>query len=115
MRAEFSAPEISYPRDGKTAGMWGLKGSASRKGNTLTLTVVNRSADAARQAEVVLRGGRASTAAASVLTSKDLHAHNTFEHQAITEPKAASVSVSQPVLSFTFPPASVTKLRIEIS
>ena len=39
VRAEFSAPEISYQRDGKTAGMWGLKGSASRKGNTLTLTV----------------------------------------------------------------------------
>jgi alpha-N-arabinofuranosidase len=115
VRAEFSAPEITYLRDGKTAGMWGLKGSASRKGNTLTITVVNPSADAARQAEVALRGGRASSATASVLTSTDLHAHNTFENQAIAEPKTDSVSVSQPVLSFTFPPASVTKLHIELS
>jgi alpha-N-arabinofuranosidase len=115
VRAEFSAPEISYQRDGKTAGMWGLKGSASRKGNTLTLTVVNPIADAARQAEIMLRGGRASSATASVLTSKDLNAHNSFEHQAVTEPKPESVSVGQPAFSFTFPPASVTKLHIELS
>jgi len=97
------------------AGMWGLRGSASRKGNTLTLTVVNPSADATREAAVVLRGARASSATASVLTSSDLHAHNTLENQAFPEPKTDSVRVSQPVLSFTFPPASITKLRIELS
>jgi len=115
VRAESSAPEITYMRDGKTARMWGLRGSASRKGNVLTLTVVNPSADATREAAVVLRGARASSATATVLTSSDLHAHNTLENQAFPEPKTASVSVSQPVLSFTFPRASVTKLRIELS
>src|SRR5579872_3688504 len=29
VRAEFSAPQISYERDGKTANFWGLRGSAS--------------------------------------------------------------------------------------
>ena len=115
VRAEFSAPDISYLRDGKPARFWGLKGSASRKGNALTLTVVNPSADAPRQAEVVLRGGRASSAVANVLTSTDLHAHNTFERQAITEPKIEPVSVSEAGFTFIFPPASVTKLIITLS
>ena len=114
VRAEFSAPEITYMRDGKAAGMWGLRGSVSRKGNTLTVTAVNPSADAPRQTEIVLHGGRAASATASVLTSTDLHAHNTFENQAFPQPKTSSVSVS-PALSFTFPPASVTKLSIELS
>jgi alpha-N-arabinofuranosidase len=115
VRAEFSAPDVSYMRDAKPARFWGLRGSASRKGNAVTLTVVNPSADAPRQAEVVLRGGRASSAVADVLTSTDLHAHNTFEHQAITEPTTEPVNISGAGLAFTFPPASITKLSITLS
>jgi len=115
VRAEFSAPDVSYMRDGKPARFWGLKGSASRKGKAVTLTVVNPSADTPRQAEVVVRGGRLSGAVASVLTSTDLHAHNTFEHQAITEPKTEPVNVSEKGFTFSFPPASVTRLSITLS
>ena len=41
LRTIFSAPTISYDRDGKPASFWGLKGSASLQNKDLTLTVVN--------------------------------------------------------------------------
>jgi alpha-L-arabinofuranosidase len=63
----------------------------------------------------MLRGGRASSATASVLTSTDLHAHNTFEQQAITEPKTELVKLTGEVLTLAFPPASVTSMQIMLS
>jgi alpha-L-arabinofuranosidase len=115
VKSEFSAPGVQYLRDGKPADFWGLNGSASRKRSTLTLTVVNPSVDTPRQTEVVLRGATPMHATAEVLTNADLHAHNTFEHQAVTEPKPEAVSVNGSALQFTFPPASVTKLSIGLS
>jgi len=115
VRVEFSAPDLKYVRDDKPARFWGLKGSASRRGNQLTLTAVNPSAKEPRQAEVVVRGARASGAVAQVLTSAELNAHNTFEHLGITEPKAEPVRVNGTGITFTFPPASVTKLNITLS
>lgn len=115
VRAEFMAPGIHYMRDGKQADFWGLQGSASRKENVLTLTVVNPSADTPRQTEVILHGAGAASATAEVLTNTDLSAHNTFEHQAVTEPKKETVNVSGSSLQFTFPAASVTKLTVMLA
>jgi alpha-L-arabinofuranosidase len=114
VRIEISAPDLHYQRDGKTADFWGLNGSASRKGNRLTLTVVNPSADGPRQAEVVLRGAAPASATAEVLTNADLRAHNTFENQPVTEPKPEPVSTNASSLQFTFPAASVTKLSLTL-
>ena len=41
VRTIFSAPQISYDRDGKQASFWGLKGAASVRGKNVVLTVVN--------------------------------------------------------------------------
>ena len=79
VRAEFSAPEVHYDRDGKPASFWGLKGSASVKGKTLTLTAVNPDVSQPRDAQIVLRGASAASAKAWVVTDSDIHAHNTFE------------------------------------
>ena len=114
LRAEFSSPRISYDRDGTKAEFWGLKGSASRKDKTLTLTVVNPSLDAPRESEIVVRGGVVSAASAAVLASKEMQAHNTFDHQGITPPETKDVSVRSGALQFIFPPASVSKLTITL-
>src|SRR5204863_9965932 len=50
VRTMFSAPTISYDRDGKPAACWGLQGSASLHVEALVLTVVNRAIHDARDA-----------------------------------------------------------------
>ncbi len=115
VRAAFAAPTIAPPATGSGAGFWGLKGSASLKGKTLTITAVNPSTDTARETQIVLHGANAASAAGTVLSSGDIHAHNTFEQQNAVAPKKAEVQLQGSVLHFNFPPACVAKLQIELS
>jgi alpha-N-arabinofuranosidase len=52
-RTLCSAPGIVYDRVGSKGSLWGLAGSASLKGRTLTLTAVNPHVSEARDAEVL--------------------------------------------------------------
>ena len=115
VRAEFSAPEVRYDRDGKPASFWGLKGSASLKGKTLTLTAVNPDVSQPRETEIVLRGAKAASAKAWVVAESDIHAHNTFAQPDQVKTRTADVALHADSLSFTFPPASVVKIEIALS
>jgi alpha-N-arabinofuranosidase len=115
IRTEFSSPEVRYNRDGKTANFWGLKGSSSLKGKMLTLTAVNPDVSQPRETEIVLRGAKAASAKAWVLAEKDIHAHNTLEQPDQVKTRTAEVSVRGSSLSFTFPPASVVKIEVQLS
>lgn len=115
LRAEISAPEVHYQRDGQPAAFWGLDGSASSKGNRLTLTMVNPDLENSRSSEVALRGAAISDARASVLASNDTHAHNTFEQPNAVQPRALEVSQSTNLLHVTFPPASVSSIEIDVA
>ena len=113
VRAEFSSPEVHYTRDGQPATFWGLKGSASRKGNTLTLSVVNADTQKPRETEIVLRGAAtAQSANVITLTNSDIHAHNTFDHPDAVHPATSTATAEGGTLRFTFPLASVTTLSI---
>ncbi len=114
VRTEFSAPQVRYQRDNKPATFWGLKGSASVQGKTLTLTVVNPHATEPRDAEIALRDGSASSAEVTTLTNADIHAHNTFDHPDAVSTVSTKVMMSGPLLRYTFPPASVTKLSVAL-
>jgi alpha-L-arabinofuranosidase len=109
VRAEFSAPQVSYPRDGQPATFWGLNGSASLKGNILTLTVVNPHTTEAREAEIAIRGASPTAIESTVLTNPDIHAHNTFDHPDAVSSVTHSVPASS-TLRYMFAPASVTRL-----
>jgi alpha-N-arabinofuranosidase len=111
LRTIFSAPRVNYQRDGQPASFWGLQGSASLQGKELFLTVVNPAVSEPREAEIVIRGARARSAAATVLTASDIHAHNTFAQPEAVVPHAQPVDNAA---VFTFPPASVTALRLEL-
>ena len=136
VRAEFAAPSIRYPhvtlkRELSPVGdeavvpeantsedsFWGLNGSASRLGKTLTLTVVNPHLSESRETQIVLRGGAtASAATAQVLGGGlDIHTHNTFAEPNNVQTKTASATVSGSTVSFTFPASSITKLSIQLS
>lgn len=115
LRSEFSSPEVRYDRDGKPASFAGLKGSASLKGKTLTLTAVNPDVSQPRETEIVLRGAKAASAKAWVVAESDIHAHNTLEQPDQVRTRNAEVSVRPGSLSFTFPPASVVKIEVQLS
>lgn len=115
VRTEFSAPEARYDRDGKAASFWGLRGSASLKGKTLTLTAVNPDASQGRETEIVLRGAKAVSAKAWVVGGGDMHAHNVLGEAETVKTRAAEVSLRAGSLEFEFPPASVVKIEVELS
>jgi alpha-N-arabinofuranosidase len=115
VRASFAAPRITSTASGLGDGFWALKGSASLKGKTLTITAVNPSTDVTREAQIVLHGANAASASGTVLSSGDIHAHNTFEQQDAVAPKQAEVKLQGSVLQFNFPPACVAKLQIELT
>ncbi len=115
LRTEFSAPEVSYDRDGQPANFWGLNGSASLKGNTLTLTAVNPDVGRPREVEIVIRGASAASAHAWVVAESDIHAHNTLDQPDRVKTHGADVSVRPDSIGFTFPPASVAKIEIQLS
>ena len=115
VRAEFSAPEVRYDRDGKPASFWGLKGSASLKGKTLTLTAVNPDVSQPRDTEIMLRGARATSAKAWVVGDSDIHAHNVLGQPEQVKTRTAQVSLHSDSLAFTFPAASVAKIEVQLS
>jgi alpha-N-arabinofuranosidase len=115
LRAEFSSPQVHYDRDGKPANLWGLKGSASMKNKTLTLTAVNPDTREPREAEIVLRGAKAVSAKAWVVAESDIHAHNILGQPEQVSTRAAEATLRPGSIGFVFPPASVAKIEIELS
>jgi alpha-L-arabinofuranosidase len=112
VRTVFSAPEVQYTRVDKPAEFWGLAGSASIKDKQLTLTVTNPHLSEPRETEIAVRGARAGRVQAHVLSMPDVHAHNTFENPAVVQPRTEQAAVAGGVISYRFPPASVTRLQI---
>ena len=114
VRAVFAAPAAPYTRNGRPASMRGLNGSASVNGGRLTLTVTNPSMDQPRQAEILIHGGMPRSARGLALAAADPHAHNSFEDPRAVEPKPVQVALRGSAVTHQFPPASVTRLTIEM-
>lgn len=114
VRTVFSAPAVKYTRVGKPASFWGLQGSASLRDKELVLTAVNPHVSEARDTEIIVQGAQIRSGRARVLSSNDIHAHNTFEQPRALEPKDADVNVQGGKLVFRFPPASVTSLQLTL-
>jgi alpha-N-arabinofuranosidase len=114
LRTIFSSPSVNYDRDGKPASFWGLKGSASLHGKELVLTVVNPHVSEARETEIGIRGGGLKSGFATKLTHSDMHAHNSFAERDVVSPKTSAVDFKGKTLTYTFPPASVTKLALTL-
>ena len=132
VRVQFSVPDITFPRKavkkrlsatgdealvgGPESRLWGLNGSASLTGKTLTLTVVNPHLTESHPAQIVLRGGAsAAEAEAEVLGGEDVHAHNTFEQPNAVVTRKATATVSGKTVQFTLPPSSVTRFTIALT
>src|SRR5262249_28418020 len=120
VRTEFVAPKAAFTRlDAQRkevpATLWGLNGSASIKAKQLVLTVVNPHAKETRETEIAIRGASIRSGESRTLTSTDLPARNTFANPRGLEPKDAQLSASGSTTVFAFPPASVTRLLLDLS
>ena len=114
LRTLFSAPSVNYDRDGKPASFWGLQGSASLHDKELVLTVVNPHVSAARETKIGVRGASLKSGTATILTSSDIHAHNTFAERNEISPQMKTLDLQRGSLTYNFPPASVTKLTLSL-
>lgn len=137
VRTQFSAPNLSFKRaapnfpgggqaqltpqqranlqaaqQNPNGTMWGLQGSASVSGKTLTLTVVNPHATEIRETEIAVRGAKIVSGQATTLTDKDIHAHNSFEQPRALQPTNSNVQVQNAAITYRFPAASVTRLTL---
>jgi alpha-N-arabinofuranosidase len=111
LRFVSDAPAISF---GANKSFWGLAGSASLRGKALVITVVNPHVSEPRTAEVSLRGASARSCNVTVLASADIHAHNDFENPHAVEPERQPASITGSSFVWTFKPASLTKLEIDL-
>jgi alpha-L-arabinofuranosidase len=115
LRTIISAPAVRYDRDGQPASFWGLQGSASLLGKQLQLTVVNPHVSEPRETAIAIRNARISSGSVTTLTSTDLHVHNTFEQPTALTPQSRALPADKSTPTVIFPPASVTRLSLELS
>jgi alpha-N-arabinofuranosidase len=116
VRSLFAAPSISYHRVKDKGSLYGLNGSASIKEKTLTLTVTNPHISEAHETEVVVHGAAPGAVTAAQIAASDVHAHNTFENpNAVVIKEARAGTVQNGVLTYRFPPASVTRLQMTLA
>src|SRR6202049_4078217 len=113
IRTIFSVPSVHYQRDENPASLAGLRGSASLHDKVLVLTAVNPHVSEVCEAEIGIPGATIESGTVTTLTASDIHAHNTFEQRAVV-PQTKSVETKGQVLSYLFPPASVTKLTLTL-
>src|SRR5262249_11320285 len=88
-----------------------LSGSASVRGDALTISMVNAHATEPMEVELALTRGRARDVRVSTLSHSSITAHNTFETPHEVEPAGKD----QPDLRTTLPAASVTVLCAIVS
>ncbi len=117
LRTEVSAPPVAWTeKNGTQSTLWGLNGSASVRGNTVTLTVTNSSMTEPRETEIAVRGGaHVRSVRATTLAAHSVHDVNSFAHPATVQPSAPrDVAAGASPLVYSFAPASVTKLEITL-
>jgi alpha-N-arabinofuranosidase len=115
VRTVVTAPRANYTRAGQPATIRGLNGSASLNGKQLVVTVTNSDPKSARETEIAVRGASVKSVKGTVLSASDIHAHNSFADPNQVTPKDAGARLSGSSLVHAFPPASVTKLEIELA
>ncbi len=114
VRTICDSPKVSWDRNGKPAAFWGVNGSASVTGKTLTLTVTNPHLTQRRETEIRLRGAKPVSAAVRVLAETDVKAHNTFERPKAVVPRDHTASIVGDSVAVSLAPASVTRLSITL-
>jgi len=111
---DVQAPEVSFQTADGSRRIFRVAGSASRTGDSLTLTLVHAHAGEPAQVTLKLRGGSAGTVDQTVLAHAKLDAHNTFDRPDEVVPRSSATRLSGPTFDVELPPASVTRVDIKL-
>jgi len=116
LQVDFTAEEISFGATEYDQSLPLLRGSASIKDGTLTLSVVNLHSDNPVEAEITIDGASAEDISVAWLSHNDLLAHNTFEQPDTLVPRRETLPVlpSGP-WRHIFPPASVSVFSVSLA
>ncbi len=91
-----------------------LSGSCSLKANAGVLTIVNADPRNPQVTEISVKGMRIAGVQATVLTSADIHARNTFDRPEAVKPAQKNNVTTGATVTYTFDPASVTRLEFDL-
>ena len=86
VRSVFTAPPVEWGASEKQQRLFGLAGSASRRGSEVVVTVVNPHASQPREAEIAVRGAAVRTCRTMTLAAPELNAHNSFRNPRASGP-----------------------------
>ena len=114
LQTQVEADDISFEVNGGSYSVPALSGSASLKGTTLTLSVVNSHANSPVEASINLVGAQVKAASLNVLSSDDIHAHNTFDEADLVKPQSQPLEAQSGGWTHVFPPASVSVFTISL-
>jgi alpha-L-arabinofuranosidase len=115
LRTEFAVPPAWHQGATRSVTLPGLSGSASLRDRRLTLTVTNPDLGRPREAVISVRGARVTAGTATTLAAAGIQDVNTFEAPGRVQPRDAPVAAPRDgKLAHTFPPASVTRLQLEL-
>jgi len=114
VKIEIAAPNAPYKAGGEDRTFPSLLGSASVKGKKLNLSIVNSDVSNAIETSIDLGSAKVTGGRQTVLTAKDIHAHNTFEKPKEVVSVSSEVAVSGASFKHAFPPASITMLELDI-
>ena len=108
------SPKVEFRAGDGARPLPALSGSASLSESVLRVTVTNISATEPVEAALDLGDITVKSAKETVLTSADIHAHNTFSSPNTVAPVTRSLKLPDGALRHTFAPASVTLLEFEL-
>jgi alpha-N-arabinofuranosidase len=115
VRIDVQAPEVAFRVGGEPRRIFRLAGSASRTDRrTLTLTLVHTHSSEPAEAAIRLRGGAATSVQQTLLTHKDLNAHNTFADPDRVIPTSAALDLRGSELRIALRPAAIVRLEIAL-
>jgi alpha-N-arabinofuranosidase len=116
VRLAVEAPDVTFRAGGAGHSLFQLAGSASTKGKRgLTLTLVHTHASEPAEVRVRLRGGKANQVARTVLTHRELNAHNTFAEPSTIVPRTDRITGAGEEFVCVLEPASVTRLDVQLA
>ena len=114
VKVDFEAPLAQFKVGNDNKTFPSLLGASSIKDKKLHISVVNTNVSGPIEATINLGSAKVKGGKISVLSNKDIHAHNTFEKPnevvTVTSPLAASGSS----FKHTFAPASVNVIELEM-
>ena len=113
--ATIRTPELKIVRrNGESASLAMVAGSASVREDRVTLTLTNASLDTPASARIRLDGVQVREVRGRVLTHADMQAANTFEQPGQVAPAVLPAAVANGGIQATIPGKSVAALEIRI-